>query len=106
MAAGNTPTVEGTGVTSSVVSLTRMRWLRRGGKQVIDDVEALLAGRVVDAADIDRHLELAARVIAQEGQHLDDPVARDVERVKLAMGNARAADDVPQGTLGVLGQLL
>lgn len=47
---------------------------------MIDDLEALVAGGVVSAGDVDETLELALAVVAQEGQGLDDGGWRDVER--------------------------
>ena len=41
-------------------------------EQVVDHVEALLAGRIVGAADVDEAAEGAGRVVAQVGQRVDD----------------------------------
>ena len=67
--------IDGTGVSSSVSILTRMRVVLVRRQQMIDDVEALLARRPVDRGDVDEADELAARIVAQEGHDLDD-VAR------------------------------
>ena len=49
-----------------------MRLFRRGDKQVIDHVEALLALRVVGACNVDDRHELALRIGLEEGEHVDD----------------------------------
>ena len=41
-------------------------------QQVVDDVEPLGPLRIVDAAEVDQLVELAVRMVAQEGQGLDD----------------------------------
>jgi hypothetical protein len=41
-------------------------------QQVIDDLETLLATRIVDPADVHQLSELTIRVVAQKGQHADD----------------------------------
>ena len=48
-------------------------------QEMIDHLEAPLAARIIDAADIDQLAELAIGVVTQEGQHRDDgvPVHRD-----------------------------
>jgi hypothetical protein len=79
-AEGKTPVTDGTGVSSSVVTFTRMRWLWLQAQQVIDDVEALLALRIVDAADVDQLLELAVRVVAQKVSTARDRSAADDDR--------------------------
>ncbi len=55
---------------------------------MIDDVEAALACRPVDARDVDQDLEEAARIVAQELQNLDDLRALDRDG-QLAEGDAR-----------------
>ena len=68
--------IEGTGVTSSVSILTRMRVFWRRRQQMIDDVEALLARRPVDRRDVDEADELAARIVAQEASATSTMSAR------------------------------
>ena len=48
-------------------------------QQMIDDVEALLAVGIVGAANIDRTAEAAERIVAEESDHLDQVVARDLD---------------------------
>ena len=46
-------------------------------QQVVDHVEAPLARRIVDAAQVDQLPEQQSRLVAQEGQHPHDGVALD-----------------------------
>ena len=57
-----------------------MRWFLARRQQVVDDVEALLALGIVDAADVDQHLELAAARRRAGSQHFDDVRRRNRER--------------------------
>ena len=57
---------------------------------MVDDVEALFALRIVGAADVDERDELASRVVAEEGQDINDVRRRDGQR-ELAIGENRAA---------------
>ena len=65
VAAGKTSLMDGTGVSSSVATLMRMRAFLRRAEEVIDDVEARLAARPVDAADVDEGDEAQRRIVAQ-----------------------------------------
>ena len=46
--------------------------IQLGRQQLIDDLEALLALGIVDAADVGEADELALGIVAQERQRLDD----------------------------------
>ncbi len=69
----------GTGCASSVLMRTRMRWFSQGLEQMVDDVEALLAVGIVDAANVDQRAEAAEGIVAQQRDHLDDVVAGDLD---------------------------
>ncbi len=56
---------------------------------MIDDIEALLALRVIDAANVDETAEAALRIVAQESEDLDDVLTRDPDG-ELAMGDLKA----------------
>ena len=53
---------------------------------MIDHIEAFLASRVIDPADVDEADELATGIIAQEAQHIDYVVAIAVQD-QLVMGH-------------------
>jgi hypothetical protein len=71
------PVTEGTAMSSSVETRTRMRW---SGSARADDRQprALRALRVVDAGDL--HQLLVFEAVAQDRADLDDAVARDGDR--------------------------
>ena len=48
-------------------------------KQVVDHVEALFAFRIIDAADVHELAEQTVRRVAQERQHLDDRLRRNID---------------------------
>jgi hypothetical protein len=73
-------------------------------QQVIDDLEAVGARRVVDAADVDQHLETATRIVAQEGQSLDHAVARH-RHVELTVRQAGATHRPWQGVRDVFAKV-
>jgi hypothetical protein len=74
-------------------------------EEVIDHVEALLASRIIDAADVDEGIEQAARIIAQEGQHAHDVVARHQDR-QFAVGDLAVEDGRPKRVGEVVAKLL
>jgi hypothetical protein len=49
------------------------------GEHVVDDLEALVAGRVVDSGDVADLCELGGGVVFEEGEDGDDAVRRDVD---------------------------
>ena len=79
-AALNTSITEGTGrrLVGRDLHADALVMLER--EQVIDDLEALLALGVVDAAEIDQLLELALRLVAQVAQHALDRAGLHAER--------------------------
>src|SRR5262249_6704794 len=58
-------------------------------QEMVDDVEAVFARGIVDAANIDQAAEQAARIIAQIAQNVGDLVAVDLQR-QLAERNVPA----------------
>ena len=66
------------------------------------ELEALLALGIVDAADVDQHLELAQRVVVQRLEHGDNPVARDVHG-QLAAHDLPTLDGTAELGLDVFG---
>jgi hypothetical protein len=53
-------------------------------QQMIRDLEPLIPSRIVRAADVHAGLELALRMVAQEGEHGDDASGGDVQRKLVA----------------------
>jgi hypothetical protein len=49
------------------------------GEQVVDNLEALVASRVVDCSDVADLGELGGGVVFEEGEDGDDTVGRDVD---------------------------
>lgn len=49
------------------------------GEHVVDDLEALVAGRVVDGGDVADLCEFGGGVVFEEGEDGDDAVGRDVD---------------------------
>ena len=49
------------------------------GEHVVDDLEALVAGRVVDGGDVADLCEFGGSVVFEEGEDGDDAVGRDVD---------------------------
>jgi hypothetical protein len=49
------------------------------GEHVVDDLEALVAGRVVDSGDVADLCEFGGGVVFEEGEDGDDAVGRDVD---------------------------
>jgi hypothetical protein len=49
------------------------------GEQVVDDLEALVAGRVVDGSDIADLGELGCGVVFEEGENREDAIGGDVD---------------------------
>lgn len=49
------------------------------GEQVVDNLEALVAGRVVDSGDVANLSELGGSVVFEEGEDRNDTVGRDVD---------------------------
>jgi len=49
------------------------------GEHVVDDLEALVAGRVVDGGDVANLCEFGGGVVFEEGEDGDDAVGRDVD---------------------------
>ena len=55
------------------------------GEQVVDDLETLVAGRVVDGSDVADLGELGGGVVFEEGEDGDDAVGRDVDLCGLSV---------------------
>lgn len=49
------------------------------GEQVVDNLETLIAGRVVDGGDVADLSEFGGGVVFQEGEDGNDTVGRDVD---------------------------
>ena len=49
------------------------------GEQVVDNLETLVASRVVDSGDVADLSELGGGVVFEEGEDGDDTVGRDVD---------------------------
>jgi hypothetical protein len=49
------------------------------GEQVVDDLEALVAGRVVDGSDVADLSELGCGVVFEERENGEDAIRRDVD---------------------------
>ena len=104
LAEPNTPVTDGTGVASSVVDLDPDALVVLEREQVIDHLEALLALRIVDAAQIDQHLEPTVRLVAQIGQYPHDRAGLDQEG-QLAADHGAAAEHVAQRRSDLVEQL-
>ena len=97
--------IDGTGVSSSVITLTRMRVVLARAEQVIDDVEALLALRTVDAADIDEVDEGEPRIVAQERHERRRSCRRATVHRQLAVGDLPVAIASPRVGRDVFAEL-
>ena len=69
----------GTGVAASVLRAHADAVVRPWAEQMVDDVEAPLALGIVGAANVDQAAEAAAGIIAQEGDHLGELLALDLD---------------------------
>ena len=72
-------------------------------QEVIDHVEAVLAGRIIGAADIDEANEPALRIVPQEGRRPDDVLAADDDR-QLVEGNGPVLDRLAEGRGDMIAQ--
>ncbi len=74
-------------------------------QQVVDDLEALFAGRIIDAANIHQLLELAVAVVAQERHHLGDGGGADGDH-QFALGDFPGQHVLRQGRGEIIPEVL
>src|SRR5690606_35121100 len=74
-------------------------------EKVIDDIEALLAVRIVDPAHVDDAHEGETRIVAQEADKLHDLGGHHRQR-QLAIGDRRLDDRVTALRADILGDFL